>query len=128
MTQTQRYRQTIFSLFLVIGLIGLAGVLNKVSSAYRAQEIVRDACINASIAGKAAKDNGDENYGLAYWSLLIDELERAAKLDNKYFEVLEGAMVTRFSLAGNETMSGDFEMENFVKVAATCNMLTSEHS
>jgi len=86
--------------------------------------MVRDACLNASIAGKAASDNGDENYGLAYWSLLIDELEKAAKLDSKYFEALEGAMVTRFSLAGNETMSGDFEMENFVKVNATCSVLT----
>lgn len=114
-----------FALLVMLAVLtAIVATVFTLSSRYRAQERVRDACINASAAGKTAQDNGDENYGLAYWSLLIDELERAAKLDSEYFEVLEGAIVTRAALAGNETMSGDFEMENYVKVNATCSVLT----
>jgi hypothetical protein len=63
------------SFALLIMLLVLTAIVASVftfSARYRAQEIVRDACINASIAGNTARDNGDENYGLAYWSLLID--------------------------------------------------------
>lgn len=108
-------------LIVITALIALAFSL---SGRYRAQNIVRAACQDASAAGNLARENGDEDYFNAYWSLLIDELEKAAMLDGKYVEVLESAMITWENLGGNDTISGDFQIENFVRVEATCNMLT----
>ena len=105
-------------------IVAMAVFAYNFSASYRAEKIVSEACTNASLAGLAAKESGDENYGEAYWSLLIDELEKASKLDRNYIEVLESAIVTWADLSGNDTMSGDFVMANYVKVNATCKILT----
>ena len=119
-----RVMQVLAYLTAIALLVAIFAFAFNFSASYRAEKIVREACINASIAGLAAKESGDENYGDAYWSLLIDELEKASKIDDSYLEVLESAMVTWADLSGNDTMSGDFVMENYVKVDATCNILT----
>jgi len=105
-------------------IVAMAVFAYNFSASFRAEKIVSEACTNASLAGLAAKESGDENYGEEYWLLLIDELEKASKLDRNYIEILESAMVTWADLSGNDTMSGDFVMANYVKVNATCKILT----